>query len=327
MGWLEMYEQARAREDAAAGYYNHNVRIDAAAGPVVVRIPIHGADVMDLRLWREQDVLTAIAPYVDHAPRLLHISAEPAFQVHEFMPGDVLNDIAPRGVPVPSHVLGDVVMLFTQLIRVPREELPSTPDDWPNDGDSTGFGQRLTALTQWVYESFSDEYGDLFDAFAIPTDPLAGINEIWPRLTPRPFTCVHADVHRKNMILNGDDSAFLDWELALWGDPVYDLAVHFHKMEYRSDEQNAVLKLWLDEMPAAHTIGWEHDLDAYLAHERVKSAIVDTVRYAQIFAHDGPYPYPPPKMIEMMATKLNAARKSWGNPQLIRPETVRKLFA
>jgi hypothetical protein len=34
-------------------------------------------------------------------------------------------------------------------------------------------------------------------------------------------------------------------------------------------------------MPAAHTTGWEPDLDAYLAHERIKSVIVDTIRYCQ----------------------------------------------
>ncbi|MFD0850890.1 phosphotransferase [Actinomadura adrarensis] len=35
----------------------------------------------------------------------------------------------------------------------------------------------------------------------------------------RPFACVHADVHRKNMIVNDGVTAFLDWEPALWGDP------------------------------------------------------------------------------------------------------------
>ncbi|MEU5876358.1 aminoglycoside phosphotransferase family protein [Spirillospora sp. NPDC047279] len=322
MTWLELYEQARTHRETAAGYYNDNIRI----GEVIVRIPIHGADIMDLRLWREEDVLTAIAPYVEHAPRLHFTSAEPPFQIHGFIPGDVLNDIAPRGVPIPAHVPGDVVDLFVQLTQVPRAKLPATPEDWPADGDSTGFGERLTTLTQWVYDTYRDDYADLYAAFGVPTDPLAVLTEVWPRLTARPSVCVHADVHRKNMIVQDGTSAFLDWELALWGDPVYDLAVHFHKMEYLPPERDAVLTRWLAAMPVEHTAGWEHDLDAYLAHERIKSAIVDTVRYSQTFANGGPYPYPPDQMVVMMAAKLNRARKPWGLEPNIHPKTVKTAF-
>ena len=42
------------------------------------------------------------------------------------------------------------------------------------------------------------------------------------------------------MILARGRTYFLDWELALWGDPVYDLAVHLHKMGYSPQEYAAV---------------------------------------------------------------------------------------
>jgi len=320
VNWRDLYERARAQGDAAAGYYNDNIRVDTGDGPVIVRIPIHGADTMDLRPWREDRVLTAISPHVQHAPRVLFISADPPFQVHEFIPGDVLNEVAPRGVAVPSHVLDDVVRLFTQLARVPR--LPDVPESWPADGDTIAFARRLSALTQHVYDTFSKEYADLFSAVAIPADPLAPVDEIFRRLTPRPFTCVHADVHRRNMIVNGGMTTFLDWELALWGDPVYDLAVHFHKMGYRPEERDAVTARWLAAMSPEHTAGWEHDLDAYLTHERIKSAIVDSVRYSQLFAKGGPFPYPERQLIDSMTAKINAARRYWRNPEHIDAETV-----
>ncbi|MBW8485547.1 phosphotransferase family protein [Actinomadura parmotrematis] len=327
MTWLDLYEQVRTRTDAASGYYNHNIRAETDTGSVIVRIPIPGADVMDLQIWREEDVLTAIAPYVDHAPRLLHVNADPRFQIHSFLPGDVLNDIAPRGVPVPSYVLDDIVALFAQLVHVPREKLPPTPPDWPDDGDSAGFGRRIAALTQWVYDTFAESYADLFATFGVPTEPLAAIEPSWAALTRRPSVCVHADVHRKNMIVNNGTAAFLDWELALWGDPVYDLAVHIHKMGYLPEEQEAVTAGWLAALPAEYTTGWEHDLPAYLAHERINSAIIDSVRYSQIFANDGPYPYPPEQLVETMAAKLNAARVPWGIAEEATPDEVRAAFA
>ncbi|MFI0352902.1 phosphotransferase family protein [Actinomadura sp. 9N407] len=323
MTWVDLYERARARPDAAAGYYNHNIRIDTADGPVIVRIPIHGADMMDLRLWPEDEVLAAIAPYVQHAPRLLHASTDPPFQVHEFIDGDLLNDIAPRGTAVPSHVPADVAQFFVQLTHVPREKLPPSPEGWPPDGDTTAFAQQLSTLTQRVYDTYRGDYADLYASFGIPTDPLAPMDALWHSLTRRPFVCVHADVHRRNMIVNGGTSNILDWELALWGDPVYELAVHLHKMDYLPAERDALLAHWLNHMPAEIIVGWEEDLDCYLTHEQIKSAIVDSVRYAQLFAQGGPYPYPPDQLVASMTAKLNAARPHWDIPVQLSIDVVK----
>ncbi|GGU91724.1 hypothetical protein GCM10010182_03430 [Actinomadura cremea] len=320
MNWQDVYEQARAHGEPATGYYNDNIRVDTADGPVNIRIPIHGADMMDLRPWREERVLAAIAPHVKDAPRVLHTSATPPFQVHEFVTGKVLNDIAPRGVPVPAHVLEDVPRLFVQLAQVP--ELPDVPEHWPADHDTPAFASLLSTLTQGVYDTFRAEYTDLFTALAIPEDPLAPVDDLWRGLAPRPFVCVHADVHRRNMIVDAETTIFLDWELALWGDPVYDLAVHFHKMGYLPNEQDAVTSRWLTAMRPAHTVGWERDLDAYLVHEQVKSAIVDSVRYSQLFAQGGPYPYPEDQLVATLTGKINAARKHWRLPEAAEPEMV-----
>lgn len=322
MNWRELYERARAHHDPAAGYYNDNIRIDTPDGTVILRIPIHGADIMDLRPWREDRVLAAIAPHVRDAPRLLHASADPPFQVHEFIPGHLLNDVAPRGIPVPPHVLDDIVRLFTQLTRVPQ--LPDIPASWPAGPDTTAFARRLSDLTQRVYDTFSAEYADLFTVLEIPADPLARVDDRWRGLTPRPFTCVHADIHRRNMIVDRGTTTFLDWELALWGDPLYDLAVHIHKMGYLQGEQDTLIARWHAAMPSDHITGWQPDLDAYLAHERIKSAIVDSVRYSQLFKNNGPYPYPEHQLIDSLTGKLNAARPHWHIPGTIATRTVEK---
>ncbi|MBG0829787.1 aminoglycoside phosphotransferase family protein [Planomonospora sp. ID67723] len=309
---MELYESARAHMDAAAGYYNKNVRVSTPDGPVNVRIPIDGADVMDLRLWREDEVLPAIAPYVPQAPRLLHTSADPVFQVHQFIHGRVLNDLAPRGVPVPAHVPADVVRLLAQLVEVPREKLPALPPAWPAGEDTPGFGRKLSDLTMWVYSTLVADYEWLYTAFRIPADPVSAAESAWPTLTARPLVCVHADIHRKNMIIDDGRTVFLDWELALWGDPVYELAVHFHKMGYLPDERDRVLRLWARTLPPEYTRGWEHDLEVYLTHEQIKSAVVDTVRYAQLFVDPSSAPEPEPDLVAKLTEKLNNAYRHWG---------------
>jgi aminoglycoside phosphotransferase (APT) family kinase protein len=314
--WQDLYDTAAAHLDAAAGYYN-NVRVDTPTGPVNVRIPIPGAHTMDLKLWREEEILPAIAPYVEHAPRLLHVSHDPRFQVHQFIEGQVLHTIAPRGVAVPAHVPADVTRLLASLLDVPREKLPATPPDWPDDHDTADFGRRLSELTQRVHETFRDEYAAQYAAFGFPADPLAPVFAAWPTLTRRPMACVHSDIHRKNMIVRNGVSHFLDWELALWGDPVYDLAVHIHKMDYTPAERAELLRLWQQALPGAYTTGWDHDLEVYLAHEQIKSAIVDTVRYSQAFVDPSYSPEPEHELVGKLTIKLNNAYTRWGVPNRV----------
>lgn len=321
----DLYHAALAERGGASGFYNTNVRVDSREGPVIVRIPIAGANTMDLRVWPEYEVLAALAPYVTHAPRLLHVSESPAFQVHEFIPGDLVHHIAPRGQRVPRAVLHDVVELFAQLIHVPRAKLPNLPSDWPADEDTSAFAGLLSGVTQRVYETFRESHRSLFTALDIPENPLAPILANWRRLSRRPFCLVHADVHRKNMILNGERVVFLDWELALWGDPLYELAVHFHKMAYQDDERATVLGSWLSTMPVGYTRGWENDLDAYAAHEKVKSAIVDTLRYTELITGGNLAPQQEQHLLHKLTSKVNAARKVWRNNETVTLELVSEL--
>jgi aminoglycoside phosphotransferase (APT) family kinase protein len=304
----ELYARARERS-SLAGFYNTNVALDTPAGRVVVRAPIHGADRMDLRIWPEAAVLRAIAAYVPDAPVVLH--AESRFQIHEYVDGELLDEIAPRGTAVPGHVPDDVVALFAGLAAVPAGSLPEPPEGWPEDGDSASFARRLSAVTAGVHEEFGAEYAELFAALKVPADPLAPVLDAWASLTPRPFRLVHADVHRKNILIRAGRAVFLDWELALFGDPVYDLAVHLHKMGYLPEEERRTVTGWAQALPAELTAEWERDVPTYLRHERVKSTIVDSVRYAKLFTEGVLSPAQRPSYVQRLVTKVNLAREVW----------------
>jgi aminoglycoside phosphotransferase (APT) family kinase protein len=244
-----LYRHALTQQDSAAGYYNHNIRLDTDDGAVIVRIPIPGAATMDLTIWHEADVLAAIHPYVKHIPTVRHVSTTPPFQVHDFVDGDVLDIIAPRGTRLPLHVVDDVVAFFRDLVNVPTAVLPATPPGWPADGDTASFAHRLSDITATVYGTYRGELGALFAAAGIPAEPLAPVLTEWDSLARRPFRLVHADIHRKNMIDTGTATVFLDWELAVYGDPLYDLAVHLHKMAYLPDERDTVTHGWIQNVP------------------------------------------------------------------------------
>ncbi|HEV2371684.1 MAG TPA: phosphotransferase [Streptosporangiaceae bacterium] len=309
---VDLYREASARTDSAVGYYNYNVTLPAPTGLVVVRMPIPGSDTMDLAIWSEPSVLRAIRGRVRHAPRLLYANEMPTYQVHEFIDGTLLDTSAPRGTPIPAHVVRDVAELFGQLAAVPEQAVPPLPANWPDDGDTVAFAHRLSAVTEGVYARFQPEFGELFTRLGIPAGPLAGILARWSGLSSRPFHLLHTDVHRKNMITASGRTYFLDWELALWGDPVYDLAVHLHKMDYTPEEEQAMQNAWLDSVPSAASEGWKTDLGTYLAHERVKSAIVDTVRYTKIISTTPPGAEREATLARKLAAKLAAAQATGG---------------
>ncbi|MCX5587904.1 phosphotransferase family protein [Streptomyces erythrochromogenes] len=325
MTWLELYGRALAADEAAAGYYNRNVGLPSPDGKVNVRIPLAAADVMDVRLWREEEVLARIRPYVGRVPELRHVSEDPRFQVHHFIEGRVLDSFSPRGTSVPDNVLSDVVTLMDQLVRIPQEKAPDVPEHWPASGDSSGFGRLLASLTRDVHATYGAEYGEAFAELGIPADPLAVVEPRWDSLTSRPFAVLHADLHRKNMIVAEGATWFLDWELALWGDPMYEIGIHFHKMDYPEGQRAAVFERWRDLLPARYTAGPVDDLDLYVAHERIKSAIVDTVRYSKQLATATR----PQRefLIGRLAKKMNAARGLWGLPRDLSPERVADILA
>ncbi len=134
---------------------------------------------------------------------------------------------------------------------------------------------------------------------------------------------MHADIHRKNIIVRPDGSpVFLDWELALFGDPVYDLAAHLHKMQYMTEERDSLVALWLRSLPPAMTVGWAEDLQRYLRHERIKSAVIDSVRYTTAVATGTVELAGQDAIIEKLTAKINAARPLWGFKGPIAAELV-----
>ncbi|MFF5230742.1 phosphotransferase [Dactylosporangium sp. NPDC000521] len=315
--WDDVYAQARSVIDGSAGFYNTNVRV----GAHLVRVPIGGADRMDLRIWPEAAVLTTVSTHLDCVPKLRSISDEPQYQIHEWIDGPTLNDIAPRGTRLPAGMTDQFAAFFARLEDVPLLSLPPLPAGWPEDGDSAGFAAQLLDITKGVHATFAAGFAGLWTRFRIPDDPFAALT--LRSLSPRPFRLVHADVHRKNVMLRDGAAVFLDWELAVGGDPLYELAVHLHKMGYLADEEDAMRAAWARACGADQWPGWESDVERYLAHERVKTAIVDSVRYAKLVAED-------PSELALCTTtftdKLTLARRVWGDPEPVDPNEVAALL-
>ncbi|MEU9603428.1 aminoglycoside phosphotransferase family protein [Streptomyces sp. NPDC048057] len=286
MDAMALYEEACANENALSGFYHRNVRVEDGSRPLLVRIPGPGAEPMDLTLWPEPDVLKAIRPYVTRAPRLVHAGVDPVFQIHEFIEGRRVDEIAQDGKPLPDLVLDGVERFFAEVLAVPATALGAVPAGWPGDGDTRGFARLVLDFARGLRDRADASTDALYRALGVPDDPCGLLLErADAELVQRPFRLLHGDVHRKNMILSdGAGLVVLDWELALWGDPVYDLADHLHKTAYTASDRARVLAGWERVAPVDCRAGAPSGLAFYLGCEEMKSALVDTVRWGRRIA-------------------------------------------
>jgi len=239
------------------------------------------------RIWRrESEVLRVVGAHLGEVPGCLADFG--TWSLHEYLEGRVLADENPAE-PVGGARLWELADFFARLAGVPVDELPPLPGDWPEEGDSLGFLSWLARFAEReVYQSNRSRFGGLFSAVGIPADAVDRFMGSVPGLTRRPFALLHTDVHRANVVVvpgpAGERLSVIDWELALYGDPLHDLATHLVRMNYDKTEQDRMTAMWTDAMRrAGHermTAGLDEDLPVYLGFEYAQSVYPDVMRAA-----------------------------------------------
>lgn len=304
---------ARAeRSPALSGYHHRNHRVEIGGRVVLVRMPAPQQGLaVDVKLWPEDDVLALVARLCARVPRLLGVAEEPAALIQEFIDGDVVEERWPRGRALPTHLAGDVVEMFAALHRARRDELPPLPAHWPEDGHTDGFLRLLVDKTAEVLDRRDEQARAVHRALGVPADPLAPVRSAADALAVRSFVLCHCDVHRGNCIVRDGRTWFVDWELALFGDPVYDIAAHLHKSAVSAEEERRLLEESTARLSPAATVRLAEDVATYRRHERVKSALVDPIRYRRR-AQDAP-PGDPLRalLVDRLLAKLNDAAGIW----------------
>ncbi|MFV0258375.1 MAG: hypothetical protein ACK5PP_08015 [Acidimicrobiales bacterium] len=169
----ELLQTALNEHSPSTGYYNRNVRVD----DLLVRIRISGAPTMDLQIWEEHMLLASIQERLVPVPRLRFASRSPAFQVHDYIEGARLNDIAHPGQRAPGAFLDAVAALLRDFTDI-RDGLPPLPEHWPASGDTNGFAHRLRELTESVHRSYRCSFATMFEQLGVPTDPFAALAEV-----------------------------------------------------------------------------------------------------------------------------------------------------
>lgn len=255
---------------------------------VLVRVPRSEAGSVVIRTWpNEAELLRALEDHVPHVPRLL--ATTPAATVLSYAEGVPLSHLYTDRTPLPGRRISELVQLLVRTMSVHRRDLPALPTSWPRDDqNSRGFLRTLVhAADRQIRRPNWPTHARLFTRLGIPEDVLERIAERVPRMTDRPFGLLHGDLHRDNVIVKAHDDSLIavDWELATYGDPLYDLATHLVRMRYPDSQAKFVIETWVnavEEIAPAAAKGLDEDLKHYIGFERAQSVFPDVIRAARL---------------------------------------------
>lgn len=235
----------------------------------------------------EERLLSELQERIANIPDLIEVEGT---VLQRFIEGETLGALHPSGTPVPEREFEQILALFRQLVAVrPRSLLVKRRcqrRDRAREGDSAGFLDRLICFTEdRVYGDNLPEYGELFADLNLDSDSFKQLRKHVSGLRERPFCLLHADLHRENLIVDRDRRLWaIDWELAMFGDPLYDLATHLYLMRYPPDQERRMTERWcalVEDVRSGSSRGWRDDLPKLLDYKRAQSVFTDVIRTSQ----------------------------------------------
>jgi len=249
---------------------------------VTIRQRIRDALPVVIRTWQnEAKILDALRGVLPHVPQCLIRHSD--MTVLSYVQGVPLSSICRNGKRVEPHLISALAGLLADMTQVRRKDLPPLSHSWPRN--SRAFLRALAIATEGqIRQRNWSMFGGLFATLGIPGDAMVRFADRVPAMTNRPFSLLHTDLHRDNVIVSYDGDPPLicvDWELATFGDPVHDLATHLVRMDYPPDQWSEVMDAWHDAMVLRcgdAVQGFKQDLRHYVDFERAQSVYPDVMR-------------------------------------------------
>ncbi|MFC4466244.1 phosphotransferase [Streptomyces xiangluensis] len=247
----------------------------------------------------EEELLTVLQGRIGGIPDIIQAGTVP---LQRFIEGETLGWHCKAGRVISPSALGQIVELFRQLVQITPGTLPvrrtCAPEDRAMDGDTSGFLERLIHFTeQRVYGANLEHFEDLFSALGVDGDSFKRLRKHVSGLSERPFCFLHADLHRENFIIDREGRLWtIDWELAMLGDPLYDLATHLYLMRYPKHQERRMAELWCEVVEGVRpgsSAGWREDLPKLLDYKRAQSVFTDVIRVSLSLS---PPPAPPERL-------------------------------
>lgn len=280
-------------EGPLKGYHHETYVIPLAVDDIAAtarwkcREPRPGLFWYDRRCFASEDELVrALAGRVTRIPPVFDSGG---LTLQGFIEGLTLGALHPFGKTVPGRLVDQILDVFRELVVIDPSSVPvrrtCSPQDMPADGETGPFLDRLIHFIEdRVYQPHIAEFGSLFHELGIDDRSFKRLHVLADRLHTRPFSLLHADLHRENLVIDHRRQLWvIDWELAMLGDPLYDLATHLYLMRYPVWQRHRLCERWcatVERVREGASFGWREDLPLLLDFKRAQSVFTDVIRVA-----------------------------------------------
>jgi aminoglycoside phosphotransferase (APT) family kinase protein len=283
MGW-DMLADIAKRGKKLSGHYNHNYRCEHEGKTYLFRFPRPEEPQMDPRPFVEEELMAHLAGSNLPIARLIYAAPDKTYSVYDFIEGETLEKAAPSGSKLPENIKAQIASFYGALARLPQDGIADLlAPDWPTKGPGLTFFEKILEKSWKIQDEHRLSHGRYYEFLNMPEDPYSALLARGSKLAARPWQLMHGDCHRGNMMVRPDGTvAVIDWELALYGDLLYCVAVHLHRMMYDAVERAEMAQRIKAVLPESYHVQFESDLDFYLDYEALKSVITDTVRFPDI---------------------------------------------
>ena len=232
-------------------------------------------------MYKEVSVLRAVARVEAPVPTVLHEGV--GFQIQTLVDGVRLDQRFPLGSRVPGAIVDQLASSIDGLSQVPRSTIDLIPKPVrffrTPYSSCRGFAEALTGWFSRVYTTSEARVHEALETVGVPEDPFAGL--IPSRMASRQLRLCHGDLSRTNCLVEDDDLKILDWELALWGDPAWDVAAHLHRFQYPEDQEEEVCRRLARSSACGDLSEFLTDVRFYRRVEVLRTTVVNLVRLAR----------------------------------------------
>ncbi len=270
-------------------HLNTVVRVPGVDFPVVVRRKLPDACRRERGFLSEHTVLQAIerSGLPIAAPRFLALGTsyrDEPFAIHTYE-GPQESD-RPPGHPVHGLLPHEADRLVDQLRAL-------TAVNFREVDPAAGEGRFYT----WLSEQLVQLVAELPEVsrrrarqLGLPDAPRLRQILARHRVSERRPALLHGDLNPWNLVRRSDGLALtlIDWEMAVVGDPLYDLVRHMHLTPTRPEIRDRMFARWSKGLDPAYTVGWERDWRVYRWIELVRSAYIDLDRLVTGASLDAP---------------------------------------
>lgn len=266
------------------GYHNENYIIPFKGNKYVLRLPVDDFEVVDVRLYNENKMLDYANEHLPFllAPRYIYSGeyGSTSFSIHSFVNGTAMSQMESEIAPIRDSMVGYLAESMAKMhIESRKHPLPQCKEY----SDVKSFYDFDYTFIKNLVEKWFSKLKEMFLDFGFPDNISDLLTFKQDMLEEREFVLCHCDIHRGNLMYEEKEDGFLlhfiDWELVQYADPVYDVAIHFHKIHYTKEQEDLFLSIYCDKL-GYDVYSVSEQIQIYQQLEEVKSSTIDAIRYA-----------------------------------------------